>query len=178
MINVALALNGGRTKRFHTVSTIKENTVAEHTYGVIVLVLALTGGMASKNLILAALAHDMAECELGDVPAPAKRKLGIYDAFNELEEDVLRTNGWATTLTDEEAKILKIADSLDGFLFCVKEYRMGNHDIKPVLGRFASYIREALKFPEGAEPSELFKYFRNVIDAERAGDFFDERLFS
>jgi 5'-deoxynucleotidase YfbR-like HD superfamily hydrolase len=142
-------IGGGAVQRFHTVQTIKPNTVAEHSFGVAMLVDLLTGGTASKNLVVAALRHDMAEQTTGDIPAPAKRAYGLREQVNAIEEAIMEGSHWPMpTLTETEKQVLKFADCLDGALYCIREARIGNaKNMQPCYHNFWSYIRElALPF--------------------------------
>lgn len=150
-MNIATMLRASATKRFHTMRTITENTVAEHGWGVACLVWELTRGQCSATLLAAALHHDLGEHIVGDVPAPAKRELGIGERLNALEDRILRHQGCVNTadLTALEARTLKLADCYDGMLFCVRERGLGNRTLNDVFTKYHSYV-SALN-PEGAE---------------------------
>ena len=64
-------LDGGEVKRYHTLSTIGEQTVGSHSWGVAVILNWLEPQI-SKHAILKALTHDVAEKQTGDMPAPTK----------------------------------------------------------------------------------------------------------
>jgi len=56
-------------------------------------------------------------------------------------------------LTAEEARVLSIADKLDGLLYCIAEINMGNSTMLPIAKKYVSYLndmnlkgREALLF--------------------------------
>jgi 5'-deoxynucleotidase YfbR-like HD superfamily hydrolase len=139
---VRFIIGGMGTKRFHTQRTIQENTVAHHSCGVAILVFELSDGKPSIDLVRAALLHDMAEHKLGDMPAPAKRLLGIRELFNGKEEALLNSIWLLNSLTTEEEIILKMADALDGALFCVSELSLGNSGIIECYDNFISYALE------------------------------------
>ena len=147
--------NGGSVRRFHTVRTIEPNTVAEHSFGVAWLVWILTEGQARARLLMASLAHDLAEQEVGDVPAPAKRALGIGPDINELEDRILAANGVAFVLTPEEQRTMKLADCLDGMLYCAQERKQGNKFVDEAFEKYHSYVTSMN--PQGVE--------REVFDA-------------
>jgi len=84
----------------------------------------------------------MAEHKLGDMPAPAKRLLGIREIFNRKEEELLNSIWLLNSLTTEEEIILKLADALDGALFCVSELSLGNRVITECYDNFISYALE------------------------------------
>ena len=160
--------DGGATKRFHTVQTITQNTVAEHSWGVAMLCNLLTNGKASKELLWAALIHDMAECETGDIPAPSKRIFGLREQMSQHELGILVRIGFdMPPLNAQEKYVLKVADCLDGVLFCTRELRMGNRNATVACDNFKLYIKE-LAFPFDAatpEPMVDEKHAQEVIRA-------------
>lgn len=68
-------------KRWHTVNTIRQQTLADHSWAVTIIVLALydemlkrgiVSGVPTSETIIKALMHDVDEVYTGDVPAPQK----------------------------------------------------------------------------------------------------------
>ena len=150
-MNISTMLRSSAVKRFHTMRTITDNTIAEHGWGVACLVWEITLGTCSGKLLAASLHHDCAEYVVGDVPAPAKRELGIGEQLNTLEDRILRHQGCVNTedLSAEERRTLKMADCLDGLLFCVREKGLGNRTIGDVYTKYRDYIIGMS--PEGTE---------------------------
>ena len=99
----------------------------------------LMGCQVSADLLKAALCHDLAEHQLGDIPSPAKREYGIGEQVNELEDKLLNSVGLSVQLTPDEARVLKLADIAQGALFCVREMELGNSGMKVVYERYRSY---------------------------------------
>ena len=64
-------IRGGAIKRYHTLETIGEQSVASHSWGVAMILQYLEPNV-SKEAILRALTHDVAELFTGDIPAPVK----------------------------------------------------------------------------------------------------------
>lgn len=147
------AHNGEMTKRFHTVRTIGQNTVGEHSFSVVWLLHLLTDGAASANLLMSAVAHDLAEHVAGDMPSPSKRALGIGEELNAMEERLLDAHGFLFSITEQEQRLLKMADMFSGMLFCVTERAFGNRYISEVYYRFHDYVMELS--PEGREAETL-----------------------
>lgn len=70
---------------------------------------------SSRDLIRAALMHDLHESVLGDPPPAGKARLrGAYETEAALVD---AQNGWAVDLSPEEAARLQFADRLDAYLF-------------------------------------------------------------
>ena len=60
-------LAGSEVKRYHTVTTLVSETVGHHSHGVAMMCL-MFDPMASRQLLMAALFHDLAEHQTGDIP--------------------------------------------------------------------------------------------------------------
>jgi len=137
--------NGGYSTRYHTAEVHFRQTIADHSFGVAWLCELLTEGTASKDLIMAALAHDLAEHMVGDIPSPAKRALGVGAQFDEYELAHLKANGlsnYAASLMPAELDVLKYADMIEGMHFCLRERRLGNVNVDVIFGRFLSYVHQ------------------------------------
>lgn len=144
--------SGGLVKRYHVMDTLRTQNNAEHSFGVAWLVYMLSGGMPSAALLIAALQHDLAEQDTGDLPAPAKRRLGISEQFAEYEETILLEIGLlAQPLSEYELRILKLADCAELCLFCIREIALGNKQMHIVYQRGISYIHELGKCGRIAE---------------------------
>lgn len=144
-----LVLSGGSVRRYHTVPTVHPETVAAHSY-LVAWCCAVLVDACSSYLLLAALQHDIAEYVTGDLPAPTKRQLGISAQFACYEEEVLRAHAHTdhhTQLTDEERRILKLADRCSGMLYCVQERRIGNRNVDVPYENFRSYACEVVVTP-------------------------------
>lgn len=131
---------GSEVSRYHTVRTIVTETVGHHSHGVAMICVLLTGGEPSANLLTAALIHDLAEHQTGDIPSPAKREYGIGDQVSELEDRLLSSAGIPMPLlSQKEQRLLKLADIAQGMLYCIRETQMGNANMGVVFHRYRSY---------------------------------------
>src|SRR3990167_4251093 len=70
---IRVARQAGRVERLHTVPHHVPHSVASHSWSVAVLILLLHP-KPSVRLLKAALLHDAAEAEIGDLPSPSKLK--------------------------------------------------------------------------------------------------------
>lgn len=112
--------------------------------------------------MFAALVHDLAEHQVGDIPAPSKREFGIGEQINELESRLLSASGWGPQeLTDSEARALKLADIAQGALYCVEELQRGNTKMRIVLGRYLSYAETMILV---GDERILFNYIRELAN--------------
>ena len=123
-------LRGGTAvERFHTTGRLSRETVGHHSCNVALLLLRLDPN-CSRELLVAALTHDLAEVATGDVPATAKwdnpglaKELKYSEAQWELDHDV---PGARDFLSDKEIQLLKVADMADLVMSCVEESKRGN----------------------------------------------------
>lgn len=137
--------NGHNVKRYHTQERIREETVGHHSAGVCGIILRLDRN-CSRDLLVAALMHDVQECVTGDIPAPFKREHPavapiIRTAENEYdkEHDIPFPH---KDLSDKELKLLHLADTLDLVLSSIEEVGRGNNYAKKCIVNGERYIRE------------------------------------
>ncbi len=148
----------GDVLRFHTRPQLQPQTVGHHTYGVLWLVWVLMGGKPSANLMYAALRHDTPEFITGDLPSPVKRSVG-GDKLDELEAEVLeKAHLPAPELTDDEQRLLHLADCLEGMRHCVKERQLGNQLMTSCYDR---YKRASANLVERPHELYVWTFFDN-----------------
>jgi 5'-deoxynucleotidase YfbR-like HD superfamily hydrolase len=135
-------LAGAHVRRFHTKPTLVVETNGHHSHGVACLINLLYPD-ARKELLIAALYHDLAEQESGDLPAPMKREAGIRDAIKKWEFNLHKEAGvMVPALDEEENRRLTLADSLHGAIYCLEECERGNHRVmKPLFLKYLTYIK-------------------------------------
>lgn len=139
---VLFLMGGGATRRYHTVPMISAPNIAAHSFRVAWFCYLLASS-PSVQLLMAALAHDMAEQVWGDIPAPAKRLHGQRETINAAEKQTLLENLACFPLTSEEdVRVLKLADCAAGMLECVEERALGNKFVIQVFEKFAGYYEE------------------------------------
>lgn len=139
-----LIMKGGRVKRYHAKTLVHEENVATHSYVVAWLVTLMSDYKPSTYLLLAVLQHDVPECVLGDMPAPAKIALGLSDAFAREEANIYRAAGlpdFHEQLTADERVLLKMADLLSGWLTCHYEESLGNTTLRRTKATYTEYIK-------------------------------------
>lgn len=119
----------GQTLRYHTEIVLRTQDVAQHSFNVAWLCWLICDRAPSGALIMAALAHDGGERGTGDIPAPTKRSVpGMGAALDTMEAvHMLNRVGYSPAkLNEMEQAVLKMADALDGFLYCLRERLLGN----------------------------------------------------
>lgn len=123
----------GYVRRMHTWPVIKEQTLAQHQWGVVTHLHRMYP-KATKNLILHAQFHDCGEIISGDVPAPLLVKNPqIKRTIDNLQTEFLEKEGiYLAALSPGEQQLLAIADRLELLDMCRVERSMGNTTIDAV----------------------------------------------
>lgn len=125
----SLARQAQRVIRCHTEPTRHIQSVGEHTFGVLCLVMELTNGNPSPELVKAALHHDIPEAITGDIPSPAMwRSEALRAGAAVLEDEILEKYALtsASELSKTDLRILRIADLLELVMFSVEEAERGD----------------------------------------------------
>ena len=126
--------------RYHTVANQSERqTVGAHSYAVSVLIDQLWPD-STKQLIIAALYHDVPEIILGDIPATAKWAYPeIQQAFEKAEKKVFDDLGLIFVLSPEEKLRLKMADMLELVLY-THRHSQGSDQMKMIMHSGINYL--------------------------------------
>lgn len=155
LVEATLYRDAGAVKRYHVKRTHRQQSVAEHTFGMLMLVKQVTGGERADYRMVALyeaiLHHDLPELFTGDIPAPIKRAHpDLGPLMNSIEEGLYPLYRDTTTLYDLDYALLKWADRMDLVLWCLEEVRMGNTNLKTTVARGLGWILAA-RIPTGAE---------------------------
>ena len=139
---------GNIVNRYHTEPMVVGETVGHHCANVgCILIHMHHPDLPSREIMVHALLHDVAEQYTGDIPAPVKETHSrVADAIKRAEEEWEAVNVSTTLQMDEyDALVFKFADSFDCLLKCVDELRMGNINFKPIYVRAEQYAVEAAR---------------------------------
>jgi len=160
MIDFNKLYRAGRVKRYHT-ADVPAQTLAQHSWGVVMIVAMIYPrgvgyiGVPS-NLIMAALTHDLAESETGDIPATTKwGSARMSSVLDELEASFNQRYDIDYQLTPKELDILKWADTFELCLYCLHHVNMGNEYAGEILGNGLMHLRKK-DFPT-TEAKELYE---------------------
>lgn len=124
----------GAIKRWHVANTIKEQDVAAHSWGVAMICAHIEPG--NYKLMMAALTHDLAESETGDIPYQVKKAYPkLAREAKEVEGMFEHYHGLEFRLTEYEQHCLKWADMFELYLWCLREMGMGNQYMLQVHNR-------------------------------------------
>lgn len=112
-------LRAQNVKRWIIVNTSRNQSLADHTFNVIAITRELCRklGVEDANCIKYAFDHDLDEILTGDIPTPAKKRLGIDSGYSGKSKN---------ECSDFEVAIVKMADVIEAILF-VEENGVGQH---------------------------------------------------
>lgn len=132
---------GTAVTRFHTRPRIRQETVGHHTCNVCHILMLLEPD-CRKELLVAALIHDVPEGFTGDTPAPAKwASEALNTALKRAEEAYYEAIGLELPkLHPYEKTLLKAADMLDLAFSSLEELGMGNTSAKELIENAQEYI--------------------------------------
>lgn len=127
------ALRATRVKRYHTRTTIVQQTLGEHSANAALIVLYLGG---SPRAVVEALYHDLGELYVGDLPAPVKwSNPDLTAVHGAIETEAV--NAIMPSVLDPlqplDAFIVKVADLIELLTYCHHERSMGNRTLNDVL---------------------------------------------
>ena len=135
MSNIGMQLSAAKIKRYHTAIIVGEQNVGEHTYGVCQLVRHFTNDNWSKELMCAALDHDVLEFYTGDMPHPTKKMFPeLCMELRHVEDDLQQELQMSYRLTEEEQVILRCADLLEAAQFGLYQLALGNQYGRQIIG--------------------------------------------
>jgi 5'-deoxynucleotidase YfbR-like HD superfamily hydrolase len=154
-----------RVKRYAVDPIIGEDTVGHHSQGVAVLMIIFLEDL-SKELLKAAITHDMAERWCGDLPAPFKwANKDFCGKHAEYEAAKLIELKFAWQLSTLDTMYLRIFDVLDACLFGYQQYLLGNkHGAKIFRACFEWFSNNEMELPIPFEVSELLNEIFQIID--------------
>jgi 5'-deoxynucleotidase YfbR-like HD superfamily hydrolase len=107
-INDILRASG--VTRWHIVRTVRPQSLAEHTFDVVMIARAIAkiAGYNDYEIIKAALLHDLDEIVTGDIPTPTKNRARDNGwNLNELYQSIT-----GRELSSDESLIVKLADKM------------------------------------------------------------------
>lgn len=134
---------------------LKRESLAEHHLMTAQIILCIFPN-ASRNLLIAAMTHDVGEAVTGDIPSPTKDLLGIRKELDQIE--AAHNPQWSVLeqLTPEEQKQLKFADIAARVVFLASEETYGNNSLE-VKTMKRNSIKELRRINK--EKAEYFEYW-------------------
>lgn len=141
-MNTEFIREAASVKRCHTVRTLGNQTIAEHSYHVAMLCWKLCDMEPSAALLKAALFHDLPEISTGDIPAHVKwESSAMRSTLATLENRFNKEHKLEVPeLTEKEELILKWADGLELMWYCVDQLMLGNRNVDTMYQRISSAL--------------------------------------
>jgi len=155
----------GQITRWHVHPTIHNQTVGDHTYGVLQWLHYIVPVPLTERLMLAALNHDFAELFTGDVPYTTKRLYPKIDhLLKEVEEDIHKNFDACYKLFRHETYWLKFADLTEMGVYAAKERKLGNEFMDEVLQNVISALTELMSdlSDMGQATEEMFTIIKRL----------------
>ena len=138
-MNLRQKLRTSHVKRWHIVETSKQQTVAEHSFNVCMIVEEMADLLNLSwhdrmLLIEGALHHDVPEVIFGDIPTPTKTAILDDEAVKNLEKISVVADHRSICASKYHNQLIKLADTLEAILF------LAAHGV----GRHAQKVKEVL----------------------------------
>lgn len=150
-----LVLNGGAVRRYHSQGFMQTQTVQEHTWRMLAILLHLWPE-TTGSLLRAVIYHDVPEGLVGDASAPVKRDPVIRKRYDELERDALEVMGIELDrISMEDYYKLKCVDYLELCMYCRSQ--KPTRQARDVFTRGAGYVKDyaALLFSDNDREAVL-----------------------
>lgn len=136
-------------KRFHALPVIRNQRIDEHSFGAMAIAVFLDPEV-SANTMKAIMFHDHAEFFTGDIPAPAKHmNPALRLQLQSVENDIDKYLCSDYELDSRGQMTLKLADALEGLLYCFEERMLGNRNVDVVFGTYALFVRDLTADADG-----------------------------
>lgn len=153
----ALIKAGYDVTRWHTMPNSRPQNLASHLWGVAMMISRLYDGPINMfpALMRAALEHDLAESQIGDMPRPART-----DQHRDMEVNLATVMGimHEDMLPPEIRKWLEWADLIEAGLHCQREVMAGNQNFTETLLKISEHINAS----EQRIPPPLFLFARQA----------------
>lgn len=143
MIDLYQAWRSGKVNRMHTMPQLHRENIAEHTWGLLFLILRIWPE-APRDFIVWAILHDAGEIAIGDIPGHVKWDLPdeAREVLEVKEKDhVAQITSVNPTITKELHILLEIFDRAEFCVSCLHEMRLGNANAAEYFERSASRVR-------------------------------------
>ena len=130
----------GRVRRWHTLTVLQPEDVAQHSYRCALIarhVAEMFDDVDTESLVMHMLIHDVPELGVGDIPYSVKQDPGIHDSLERLEDawvsknipgelqSTFRQEGWS----QNQKRIAHLADQVASLMFIQREVSLGNSEV-------------------------------------------------
>ena len=175
----------GEIKRYGTTPMLRDENVAEHSYYVALLALALVedynlrhpkNPISTETVLKKAILHDLEEGVLGDIPTPIKNQPGYRENYIKKAKKVMNNiilkglptkiannwfSLWVKDKSEESGEVIKLADRLQAFLTTKREVMAGNSHMEKILVNISNNLQTE-EYMRLIEKFSLAKKFLNL----------------
>jgi 5'-deoxynucleotidase YfbR-like HD superfamily hydrolase len=153
----------GEALRYSTWKVIEKQSIGEHTWQVIRILLTIWPE-APRNVLIYAVAHDMGEMA-GDIQYPFKNlfpelRAGADKSENYVRHEMDKLLGIPKvrhSLSGFEHQVFKACDNLDMWEYGMREVNMGNRYAMIIVNRMRDAVANNLNNLEGMKDIKQFK---------------------
>lgn len=165
--------SAGRVTRFHTWERIREQSVAEHTWNVLRILLAIWPD-CPREVLVEVMFHDVGERVSGDAPYPTKAENPALKREMDRLEDAgrLAMTRWGVVahmpLTEEAHAIFKMAEFIEMWEYALDEVALGNASCVLIRDRCHAKAAEMCNArPSDEIRSRTVSYMQRRIEHDR-----------
>lgn len=159
----------GQVRRYHTWAVIKDQTVSEHTWQIMRILLTIWPE-APRNVLVYALIHDMGEMA-GDIQYPFKilfneLKQGSEKAevqVRKLQRETLGAPDIKHPLSQFERHVFKACDNLEMWEYGIRERNMGNLYANIIISRMQSAVADNIGKIEEMANTQQYDQNRGIV---------------
>lgn len=168
MSNLVLErLSAADVMRFHTSATIKDKTIGQHSFNMMIIGDFIYYGNMPSELYQAIMYHDLHEAYTGDMPHPAKKNKPLRKALDKMEAKINKKMGIEVVLSDENKDMLRILDFFDVRFFAIQEKILGNDSLTNVFNESGECIsrllgKGTLRVPLLFRSEKLLRYSKDL----------------
>jgi hypothetical protein len=140
LVHATLFRDAADVKRYHTQRTIREQTVGQHSFNMLTLLMQVAPD-ARKEVMTAIIHHDLPELMTGDIPAPIKRlhtELAVL--LEEIEDGLAPLAYDCTNMTPQEMRLIKWCDTTELVMWSLEERSMGNKCVESVIHKGMTWL--------------------------------------
>lgn len=159
-------LRMGEIKRWHMVSTTRQQTLAEHSYGVMLIAVEIAkySNIDPDQVMKLALFHDIDEVRTGDLSPPAKYFM---------RQEGFEPNDMVASSNDKNPRwdhsyIVKAADFIESILF-IEQHGIGKHAeivCRDLIQKFEHYIKREVEKTDKFLADQILVVYSNLQNVD------------
>jgi hypothetical protein len=162
----------GRVLRYHTWPHIKEQSVAEHSWQLLRILLCIWPTVPA-HIMSYVVRHDCGEIKTGDAPYPVKAEnKDIAIGMNRVEEQSLDeqvATGFLVLgpdVNDDEKWVVKLAEFIEMWEWGAEELLMGNQFARLVMQRCATVAKDRIGSALNLSPEDNVMFRAATLASE------------